>query len=266
MIKITKVRRQAKKARYNLYEKDELFICAVSETTLIKFNLFVGREIASEELELVIASDTEARAYQSALNFLSYAIRSEYEVTKKLADLDFEDKLVNLVVTKLRQEGLLNDLEYARSFIKAKSLTTTDGPLKLQKILIEKRIKSSDIEIALNEYSLAKQLENGQQLVEKLNYKYRKEAYLKKRQKIYQQLFAKGYQSEIIDDLLQVIATENTDQERDNLMEQAQKLWLRNQKIPLTERNLKTKRALANRGFKFDLIDEVLNKLKNERE
>lgn len=261
MIKITKVKRQAKKTRYNLYEKNEIFICAVAETTLIKFNLFVGTELTSEKLAEIITSDTQVRAYQSALNYLSYAIKSEYEIKKKLLDLGFTTNITDSVINKLKDKNLLNDLVYAKEYVRTKTLIGTDGPIKLRNALMKKQIATVDIEDALAKYPVAKQLDNGKALVEKLNYRYRKEAVLKKRQKIYQQLLMKGYPTNIIDKLLVMIEQDDSNAELNNLLTQANKLWTRNQKYADNERRLKTKLMLANRGFKFDMIEEVLDKL-----
>lgn len=79
---ITKITRQKNnKERYNIYLNEE-FAFSVDESTLIKFGLTKGKLLDSFEIDEIAYEDEIAKAFNRALSYLSYQMRSEYEVKK----------------------------------------------------------------------------------------------------------------------------------------------------------------------------------------
>ena len=66
MKKVTKVTRQRKPGRYNVYLDDE-FALAVDEKILIKYDLFKGTELEDDALKEIEAAEFEQKAYTKAL-------------------------------------------------------------------------------------------------------------------------------------------------------------------------------------------------------
>lgn len=83
--------------------------------------LQVGQEISDEKIAELVTHDSQERAYQRALNFLSYRPRSEAEIRKRLLEKDVSEENVDLVIERLRRNGMLNDLRFARAWIENRS-------------------------------------------------------------------------------------------------------------------------------------------------
>ena len=80
---ITKIEAQKKKGRYNIYLNDA-FAFGVDEATVVKYALFKGTELTKEQIEEIKHDDCIQQAYQKALHFLNFKLRSTKEVYEKL--------------------------------------------------------------------------------------------------------------------------------------------------------------------------------------
>ena len=79
---ITKIEAQKKKGRYNIYLNDA-FAFGVDEATVVKYALFKGTELTKEQIEEIQHDDCIQQAYQKALHFLNFKLRSTKEVYEK---------------------------------------------------------------------------------------------------------------------------------------------------------------------------------------
>lgn len=258
--KVSKVEQQKKKGRFNIYVKDE-YAFSVAENVLIKFNIFKGRELDDKLMEEIKLADANAKALQTAYNYLSQQLRSSYEVKEKLMALDIEEQIIDSVLERLKRDNLIDDLNYAKSYVRTMSKTSLKGPNIITQGLIKKRINMNIIVDALVEYPKDLQLENAEKLYEQLTKRYKKLSVFARKQKTYQSLLQKGFTKDIIE--LIDVTNENTDHEEElsNLLISAEKIWQRNEKIEINKRKIKVKQSLYNKGFLGDDINNVLEKL-----
>ena len=83
--------------------------------------LSIGQVIDHEKIRELQAADEKEVAYQKALHFLSYRSRSENEVRNNLRKHNFSDEVIPEVLDRLRQNHLVNDLDFAQSWVENRS-------------------------------------------------------------------------------------------------------------------------------------------------
>lgn len=259
VLKITAIQSQKQKQRYNVYV-DGHYCFPVSEDVLIQFQLHKGMEITTKQVEEITNADSISKAYNKALNYLSYQLRTEKEIIQYLQKHDMTTPQIDTVLCRLREQGYLNDLEYAKSYVRTMAKTSDKGPKIIIQNLRSKGVLENDIETALNEFSFEDQIRNAQKIIQKSNHQYQHNAYKTRILKIKNRLFTKGFDHDVIQEALnQVDITLDPNQEKEQLQLQAQKLMRRYQHLPLIQRNQKIKTALYRKGFSVDDINQFIN-------
>lgn len=108
--------------------------------------------------------------YNNSLRFLSYRPRSEKEIRDYLAKKKASISLINSIVKKLKEQKFLDDLEFARWFIRSKSST---NPKAARIIKIELRRKGIAEEIIDGLLAFIDDLTAAKELVSKKKGKYK---------------------------------------------------------------------------------------------
>jgi regulatory protein len=147
--KILKSRRERNKYEVFIDDKPRL---RVSESTLAKSGLYTGKDLDEQAIGRIVEADSRERAHQVAVNFISYRPRSSKEIIDKLTRKGFTRDLALEVVDQLKEINLLNDLQFARMFVRDKLLGKPMGRAMLRRKLLEKGIAFQMSERALNEY------------------------------------------------------------------------------------------------------------------
>ncbi len=80
-------------------------------------HLQIGQTLDDEQITGLRHRDEIERAYERALNYLSYRPRSEWEVERNLRDKDVQDSVIEVVTGRLTRAGLLDDKEFARYWV-----------------------------------------------------------------------------------------------------------------------------------------------------
>lgn len=83
--------------------------------------LRVGQELSEEKIQQLQAEDARERAYQQAMLFLSYRARSESEIRQNLRKHEIPEPVIEQTLERLRQDGLANDHQFARSWVENRS-------------------------------------------------------------------------------------------------------------------------------------------------
>jgi len=111
--------------------------------------LRVGQVLEDDDIARLCKQDEAERAYERALNFLSYRPRSEAEVRRNLRRKNVEDEVAEVVVERLTRVGLLDDREFARYWIDNRLQFKPRGARALRHELRQKGVPSSIIDDAL---------------------------------------------------------------------------------------------------------------------
>ncbi|GAX02154.1 recombination regulator RecX [Secundilactobacillus silagei] len=264
-LQITKIEAQKRAGRYNVYVNGH-YAFPVSEDVLIRYRLLKGTELTQKLITTLASADDQSKAYELALNYLSYQQRTEKEISDYLIKKEIPETTIAPVMARLVDDNLLDDEHYAHSYVRTMKRTSDKGPSVIRRQLKQRGVKDELIDNALAEdYQLDEQLERLDELVKKLQRQYQKLTPKIQRQKVQQRLVAKGFS---FDSVGQALAETNFEMdeetELDLLSAQAEKLWRRYHTKPMRERQLKIRQALYRKGFNGDLISKWLERKAEE--
>jgi regulatory protein len=257
--KITRIQAQKKKGRYNIYLNGE-YAFPVDEALIVKHYLRKGMVVSSELEQTLKEEDTFRKAYQRALNYLSYGLRSEKEVRDDLAEKEFEE-YADAVIDKLKDQRLIDDVEYAKAYVRTAANLNRKGPRVIANELKRRGINELKIEEALPEYSEEDQVDNAVTLAEKQWKKAKKKSEREAIQYVRQFLMQKGFQADVINVALETIDTDKEeDEEYEALVKQAEKAWKRYaRKVDGYDLEQKIKAYLFQKGYPSELIQRFID-------
>jgi len=142
-------------------------------------------------------------ALDTALHFLKFRPRSIFEVEKKLREKKYPQSEINKVINFLKAKGFLNDLEFARSWIRNRNLLKPEGKkllfLELRKLGIEKEIA----EQALQEEDMP-DIEKARIIFEKKRRAFQNLTKEEFKEKMIGYLFRRGFSWETIREIMKI--------------------------------------------------------------
>jgi len=203
--KITAISPQKKKSdRFNVF-LDEKFAFGIEGETLLGHNLKVGKILSEEEISKIIKKEQGTKLLDLATNFLSYRPRSEKEVRdyliKKIStreNIKFsearESPLIDQVISKLKKYKYLDDLEFAKWHVAARTGLRPKGRTIIKLELKKKGISQEIIDQipAVDETILAKIA------IEKKIPRWQNLPSLEYKKKFYQYLASRGFDYDTI--------------------------------------------------------------------
>lgn len=159
-----------KKNRFNIYVdrgNGEIFAFSVGEDVLIKHGLRKGMELDELDIDAILHEDQIKAAFNKALTFLGYRMRSEKEVRDYLVSQGIDERVIERVMVELQLKNYVNDKEFAEAFVRTQMKTTLKGPGIIKAELGQKGIESDLIEAALHHFTKERQIEAAYKLAEK---------------------------------------------------------------------------------------------------
>jgi regulatory protein len=111
--------------------------------------LRVGQALGDDDIARLQRQDKAERAYERALNFLSYRPRSEAEVRRSLHKKGVQEEVVEVVIERLTRAGMLDDREFARYWVENRLQFNPRGARALGHELRQKGVPASIIADAL---------------------------------------------------------------------------------------------------------------------
>ncbi|MFN2281674.1 MAG: regulatory protein RecX [Anaerolineales bacterium] len=110
-----------------------------------------GDQLTLQKVKDLKTQDQTESAYQRALNFLSYRVRSSQEVRRNLVKHEVEDPIIEAVLERLRQASLVDDQAFARQWVENRSQFKPRGKKALSSELYQKGIPQAIISETLEE-------------------------------------------------------------------------------------------------------------------
>ncbi len=263
---ITKISRQKRnQERYNIYLNEE-YAFSVDEAILIQYGLTKGKTMDDLTVDEIAFDDEIQRAFNRALSFLSYQMRSEYEVHQKLKDQEFGEAVIQEALQKLKKLGFLNDESYSKALVATKKKTAKKGPRAIQRDLEKKGIDKKLQKQVLTEFSEDEQVEIALQLAEKTVRNEHRKTPSQIKQKIQEMLIRKGYSFEIVEQVLDKIELSKDEDEWTELIGlQGEKVWNKYaSKYSDYDLKMRVKQALFQKGFPSDKIEIFLEQKEQE--
>jgi len=157
---VTRVVTQAKrKDRVSVFV-DGAFAFGISDEVAYAHGLSVGATVDATKLAVVDRSDQVDACKRLALRFLSYRMRSEQEVRRRLAKEGISPEIGTEVIAYLRDLNFLDDEAFAMAFARDAALGKKWGPHRIARKLREAGVGDDQIEAALKE--VRNTLEDGE--------------------------------------------------------------------------------------------------------
>jgi len=117
-VRITRIENQQRRpGRKNIYV-DGQFLAGVSAETLLRLGLRTGDEIGPEKVREITRLEEYLRAKSAALRLLSVRPRTVSEIRSRLLEKELPGNDIDTVIAELSASRLLDDQEFARTYIR----------------------------------------------------------------------------------------------------------------------------------------------------
>jgi regulatory protein len=149
-MKITSIKQQVRRGdRYSIFVEGK-YSFSLSESALLESKLASGQELSKEQVKEFKQISNDDKLYNQALRYVAMRPRSHWEIefylnVKKKAS----PALTELILNKLSDIGLIDDLKLARAFVSDRRLLRPTSRRKLIMELRKKRIADEIIEEAV---------------------------------------------------------------------------------------------------------------------
>ncbi len=227
------------------------------DDVLINNKLIYKKEIDNDMLNKINKDNIYYDAYNKTLSYILKHQRALSEVIEYLDKFEISDNEKNKIIDRLKSNGLINDIQYARSYISDSINLSKDGPNKIKKYLLEKNIDEIVIDEELSKIDEDILIDKVLKYIKKKfdsNTKYSK---YQLKQKISLELINLGYDKDLIDSLIN-----NFDFNENYLLEKEyDKIYNKlSKKYNGYELSNKIKQKLYSKGFDINLISELIQK------
>ncbi len=211
-MKIEKVVRKDEKNVSVYFDDGQQLI--LSEETFYNSGLRKDDEISDDRFSFFIEQNILYHIKQRALSFLGRRYHSERELLLKLKTKSYDERLIKLVLSDLKQKSFIDDEVFAYHFVEEKLKKKSWGKNKIRAALISKGVSASVIDKILSEFDSLQNQNEAALLIAKKKYeslKKRERDEKKLKQKIISFLLSRGFEYEIINETINKIFRQDFD-------------------------------------------------------
>jgi regulatory protein len=203
---ITAIEPQAKRPeRVSIYIDGEFAMGMHAEVAAVA-HLAVGQKASVSDLESLGRAEELRRVRESALKALGYRARSRAELQFRLSRKGYDAELIEEALQSLGRSGLVDDAEFSRSWVSARTGGKPMGPHRIAAELRQKGVARELIEQALEpvdpETELGLALEVGRRKVEPMRCEDPRVARRKLGAALMRRGFSRGVCARVLDILL----------------------------------------------------------------
>jgi regulatory protein len=158
--------------------------------------------------------ETEAELYDVAMRALMRRAHSVHEMKKQLERRSENKLLVQLVMARLKENGMIDDAQYAKQFARQRTESRKQGKFRIARDLRGRGIPDRHIEAAMDE--TAKTTDEGamvRQRIERKLRSFRGEIDEKKLASLYGSLLRAGFSTDVVRRELKAVVKENLPEE-----------------------------------------------------
>jgi regulatory protein len=193
------------------FDDEKILILALE--VFLKSGLKKGEEISDDRFSALIEQNKLFHIKQRAFRLLGRRQHSTSELSIKLWNKDYEQKLIDEVIEDLKKNGYLDDREFIRTFVAEKSKTKYWSIKKIKSELIKNGLATKLIDEILTKEPNDSDSENAMKLAKK---KY--EILIKRnlepkelKHKLSTYLYSKGFDYDLIKEVGDKILKEQAD-------------------------------------------------------
>jgi len=145
---------------------------------------------------------TRQEALQKAESFCAYQERSQHEVRNKLYELGLHQNDVETIISELIENNFLNEERFAQAYTLGKFRIKGWGKLKIKQGLKLKQIPDKLIQKSLQKIDSDDYIERLKQVLDKKSPFVKEKDPYKRRYKLMQYAASRGFEKDLISDLL----------------------------------------------------------------
>ena len=154
--------------------------------------------------------ETEADLYDVALRALMRRAHSVHEMKQKLERRSDNKQLVQLVMTRLKENGQIDDARYAKQFVRQRTESRKQGKFRIARDLRARGVPDRHIEAALEETSReTDEVALVRQRIERKLRSYRGELDGNRMASVYRSLLRAGFSADIVRREIRAITRED---------------------------------------------------------
>ncbi|MBE0571182.1 MAG: regulatory protein RecX [Ignavibacteriaceae bacterium] len=180
------------------FDNDSMLFLAVE--VFLKSGLKKGDDISEDRFSFLIEQNKLFHIRQRAFRLLGRRQHASSELSRKLWNKDYEQKLIDEVIEDLQKKGYLDDEEFIRAFVAEKSKSKNWSTKKIKSELLKRGIDSKLVDRMLNGQTVESDFENAMKLANKKYEVLMKRNLERKdlRNKLSTYLFSKGFDYDLI--------------------------------------------------------------------
>lgn len=197
-MKITKIETQKKNSeKANIYVDDK-FSFSITLNGLVEYGLCEGLEVSNEQIERIKEKDEPKLAFLQSLCIISYGMKTESELKKKLREKKFSDTAIEYAIESMKSYSYINDEEYVKSYLSSRAIPQHWGKQKIVGNLLQKGVPMEIIKEGMSLYDEEMQKESVLIVAEKYCRAFGDMDKRKKKEKLYRHLASKGFSYDLI--------------------------------------------------------------------
>lgn len=220
------------------------------EDVILKYELLLKREILAKDFDSILNYNMECDVYYVALKSLKARFKSSCELKKSLLMKNYPSDLVEKAINKLETQGYLNDRSFAKGYINNQIITSSKGPNRIIKDLINKGVDSKIVNEEISIFSEDIQLEKINKIIKVALKSNRNKGGVVLKNKIVNDLINNGYSYEVVN---KVVDNYNFNDTLDIAKREYDKLYRRlSKKYDGKELEYKIKEKLYQKGLNYE--------------
>ncbi len=125
--------------RVSVYVDDE-FAFGCHQNVVLSNGIRKGVVVTVADQQTALDADAIYRAKGQALRYLSSRPRTETEIERRLSEVGFDDSVSADTIQWLRENGYVDDADYAEQYAKSRMSASGYGPQRVQRELMKRGI------------------------------------------------------------------------------------------------------------------------------
>lgn len=143
-MKIKNIKKQ-NNGKYKIKLEDNSTIVTY-DSVILNNNLLYDQTLDSEKMIEINIENNFYDIYNNVLKYVSKKVRSEKEINDYIDKFEIEPKRKNDLINKLKNDGIINDVNYTKAYIHDRMMFSNDGPFKIKEELLKVNIDSNIID------------------------------------------------------------------------------------------------------------------------
>ena len=220
------------------------------EDVILNFDLLLRKAISDKDRDKILKMNQEYDVYYAALKSLKSRFRSVKDLKELLLKKQYPEEYVNQAIDKLLKQGYLDDCSFAKAYINQQMITTSKGPFKIERELLDKGVSSDIIYRELAVFTKEEQIVKIEKIATRLIKSNRSRGGMVLRKKITYDLQNLGYDVSVINEGLANVEFSDT---RDIQKREYEKLYRRlSKKYSGRELEFKIREKLYQKGLYYE--------------